>query len=192
VSRSCRGSRSRRAASAAAGLVITLAACTGSPWGGTDGEHRGERQEAALESAFQGFVRENGFEQLRQATVRLDGSGREVEIAAVIAETPEARARGLQGVADLPRGVGMLFLFPSQAGASEPIGFWMLGTLMDLDIAFSDGGTIIGVESMTRCPALPCPVTRPGAPFDTALEVGPGELSRLEVALGDRLSWTAR
>lgn len=114
--------------------------------------------------------------------VRPDGS--EVTVAVRVAATPDARARGLMGVADLPDGTGMLFTYPDAAAHG---GFWMRGTLVPLDIAFAAGGEVVAVATMTPCAADPCPITRPGRPYDTALEVPAGWLAAQGVGPGASL-----
>jgi uncharacterized membrane protein (UPF0127 family) len=115
--------------------------------------------------------------------------------AVLIAATPETRRRGLQGVAELPAGVGMLFVDPAPAGVAGRPGFWMFGALVPLDIAFLTGdvlagsGRVVAVATMTPCPALPCPVTHPGRDYDGALEVAAGELARGGITVGATVRW---
>jgi len=191
-------------------LAVTLVACTssvtpnvtheprqepgqaGSPDGGPAGGLASElagRYEIAVES----FARENGLEALPRARVRIDSQARsgagasQTELAVLVASTRSARARGLQGVASIPRGVGMLFLLPEGSEREETGGFWMLGTLIPLDIAFVDDGVVVGVATMTPCVSRPCPITHPGLAFDMALEVAAGVLADVGLAPGDRL-----
>lgn len=116
------------------------------------------------------------------ALVPPDGS--EVTVAVRVAATPDARARGLMGVAELPDGTGMLFVYPDAAAHG---GFWMRGTLVPLDIAFAAGGEVVAVATMTPCAADPCPITRPGRPYDAALEVPAGWLAAQGVGPGATL-----
>lgn len=123
-------------------------------------------------------------DRLPAARVRIDGGAVRVELDVRVAEDPEDRARGLQGVAVLPEGAGMLFLFPTDRTG----GFWMRGTLVPLDIAFLDGrGRVLAVASMTPCAEDPCPLTDPGLPYRAALEAGAGVLDG--VVPGDRVVW---
>jgi len=140
-------------------------------------------------ATFATFVAANGFGALPEAVVRLEGrddDGVSLEFRAVVADTPDTRARGLMGVDRMPVGVGMLFVFPEPAGPGGRPGFWMLDTLTPLDIAFVADGTIVGVATMTPCAAQPCPITHPGVPYDMALEVAAGALDDAGVRLGDR------
>lgn len=117
-----------------------------------------------------------------------DGAGALV-VDAFVAGTAESRARGLQGVTALPEGTGMLFLFDGPSGVGGRPGFWMLDTLVPLDIAFAADGVVVGVATMTPCPGPPCPITHPGVDYDVALEVGAGVLTGAGVGVGDAFVW---
>lgn len=133
------------------------------------------------------------FVDLPRADVLLGGSGdgdAVLTVAAVVADTPEARTRGLQGVMDVPAGTGMLFVFPGRASVPEDrSGFWMLDTAVPLDIAFAADGIVVGVATMSPCAAAPCPITHPAVPYDVALEVAAGVLGEAGVGTGDRFTW---
>ena len=135
--------------------------------------------------AFDAFVRGNGFAGLERAAVRVGGAAFE----AVVANSPAARERGLQGVDAVPEGVGMLFIFPDAVGSAGRAGFWMLETPVALDIAFAADGTVVGVATMQPCPARPCPIAHPGVEYELALEVAAGQLERAGVGPGARLTW---
>lgn len=131
------------------------------------------------------FARTNGFEDLERASVRIGA----VDVGAVVAATPAAHERGLQGVDDVPEGVGMLFVFSGPPTTQARPGFWMLGAVVALDIAFASEGTVVGVATMQPCDVRPCPITHPGVDYDVALEVAAGALARAGVGPGDRLIW---
>jgi len=60
-----------------------------------------------------------------------------------VVDTPETRAQGLSGRANVPAGYGMLFVFP------EPgrYGFWMKDMRVPIDIIWlADDGTVLGVD----------------------------------------------
>jgi len=137
------------------------------------------------------FVATNRLTDLPRAEVRLGGADDEalLRVAAVVADEPATRARGLMGVEVVPDGVGMLFVFSEPPGPGGRPGFWMLDTLVPLDIAFGADGVVVGVATMQPCPGTPCPVTHPGVHFDVALEVAGGALVAAGVAPGDRFTW---
>ncbi|MEZ5101321.1 MAG: DUF192 domain-containing protein [Thermoleophilia bacterium] len=75
----------------------------------------------------------------------------------------------------------------------DDVGLWMRDTAVPLSAAFADGaGTITAIVDMDPCAADPCPVYRPPGPYLIALEVRQGELDRLGVRVGDRLSLRGR
>src|SRR5687767_1953188 len=70
------------------------------------------------------------------------------ELMVAVAETPDARSRGLAGTADLGPLDGMLFVYP------EPVetGFFMRGVVMPLDIAFvGPDRRVLDVLTMPIC-----------------------------------------
>jgi uncharacterized protein len=182
-------------------MVLLLGACAGGTRGTTvaDGERTADTDVRTGAAAT--FALEHGLDDLPRTTVRIEraagpegdaaGTGAEraapLHFAVLVAETPAARRRGLQGVASLPDGVGMLFVFPGPPDPDGRPGFWMLGTLLALDIAFLQDGRVVGVATMTPCEARPCPITHPGVEFDMALEVAGGDLVAAGVAPGDLL-----
>jgi uncharacterized membrane protein (UPF0127 family) len=107
------------------------------------------------------------------------------------------REKGLGGVASLSPDEGMLFAFNDTA----PRSFWMVGCIMDIDIAFVDPfGFVTAVHTMpkeelqrpdetefayhsrlARYPSL--------APAQYALEVAPGTLAQLGVKRGTRIEF---
>ncbi len=163
-------------------MLLPAVACAGAT--GTV-EAPGQADAIDASGAFDAFVRDNGFAGLGRATVRVGGAAFE----AVVADSPAARERGLQGVDAVPEGVGMLFIFPDAVGSAGRAGFWMLETPVALDIAFAADGTVVGVATMQPCPARPCPITHPGVEYDLALEVAAGQLERAGVGPGARLTW---
>ena len=105
------------------------------------------------------------------------------EIRVYDAADPVARARGLMGVSEMPRDVGMLFRFPEDTSG----GFWMKDTLIPLTIAYAQAdGTIVRILDMEPCRREPCPTYEPGALYAFAVEVNHGVLRELGVAEG----WT--
>lgn len=105
-----------------------------------------------------------------------------LELMVAIADTPEARSRGLAGTEDLGPLDGMLFVY------EEPVdtGFFMRGVAMALDIAFVDADRrILSVLTMPLCPEDPCPTYAPSSPYRWAIETPAGGLSG--VAAGDQV-----
>jgi len=145
------------------------------------------------EQALERFASEHGLDHLPRSEVRIGRDGEadaRLVVAALVAATPEARERGLQRVPLLPDGTGMVFVFPELPDGGARSGFWMLDTLVALDIAFVADGVIVGVATMQPCPARPCPITHPGVAYDLALEVGEGVLVAAGVLPGDRFVWS--
>jgi uncharacterized membrane protein (UPF0127 family) len=213
----------RSAPAALLALLLTLA-LTASACAGTGEGPRGPTSTAPVGTT--GTAREAGhaalgaiatLAELPRADVRLtrDDSD-DVHVLAAVAADDASRTRGLQGVTDLPEGVGMLFLFPESAGPGGRPGFWMRDTLVPLDIVFavltaSDGAAggsaagaaddapgegggsaiVVGIAAMVPCRAMPCPITHPGVDYDLALEVAAGWLAATGVAPGDVLTWVA-
>lgn len=147
---------------------------------------------AGSSAALDAFAAAAGLEDLPRGEVLLRRAGAPADevalrVAVVVADTPQARSRGLMEVAEVPDGVGMLFVFPEPAGPGGRPGFWMLDTLVALDIAFAADGRIVGVATMRPCPGPPCPVTHPGVEYDVALEVREGALRAAGIGPGDLL-----
>ncbi len=102
-----------------------------------------------------------------------------------VAIDPETRAQGLMFRESLPRGRGMLFLFPR----SDIYSFWMKNTLIPLDMIWIDAeGTVVGVEAnVPPCQADPCPSYGPDAEAQYVLELGAGEAARYGIGKGTHL-----
>lgn len=136
------------------------------------------------------FATEHGLTDLASERVtigRPGGTETLLELDVLVAATTSARARGLSGIATVPDGIGMLFVFPDAPDASARAGFWMLDTLVPLDIAFVADGRVVGVATMQPCAAQPCPITHPGGSYDVALETAAGVLTGAGVTVGDVL-----
>lgn len=79
---------------------------------------------------------------------------------------------------------GMLFLFPT----AEPRAFWMLNTLIPLDMLFiSAERRIINIhERAVPCqPPRQCPTYQSTAPAQYVLEIPGGRARELAIAAGD-------
>jgi uncharacterized membrane protein (UPF0127 family) len=68
------------------------------------------------------------------------------EIVVEIADTSEARERGLMYRKSMPANEGMLFIFDS----AQPLAFWMKNTLIPLSIGYFDANRkLLGTHEMT-------------------------------------------
>ncbi|HEY0213761.1 MAG TPA: DUF192 domain-containing protein [Paenirhodobacter sp.] len=103
-----------------------------------------------------------------------------------VADDAEERAQGLMNRADLPRGSGMLFIYPTEM----PVAFWMRNTLIPLDMLFIDGaGRIVSIHSMA-VPLDETPIPS-GAPARFVLEINGGLARRMRLEPGMVLSYPA-
>ena len=101
----------------------------------------------------------------------------------VAADEP-ARERGLSGRTQVPRGTGMVFLFPTDTTAP----FWMKDTLVPLQIAFvAADGRVVSLFEMTPCRADPCTVYTPSATYRYAVELPSGAFTAAGLKQGDRV-----
>lgn len=101
-----------------------------------------------------------------------------------LAATPEARAEGLMGKADLGGYDAMVFRFDAPSTG----GFFMFRTVVPLSIAFigADGG-LVSATDMAPCTeqeASACPSFPPAGPYLHAVEVPQGALARLGIVPG--------
>jgi uncharacterized protein len=119
----------------------------------------------------------------------LDVSSGRVTLHLALASTEQQRERGLMQVSSVPRGQGMLFVFPDGEQTRE---FWMKDTITPLDMLFVDAnGTVTGV-------AANVPATKPGTPEEKiarrrglaqyVIELRAGQAAALGIAAGSRLS----
>lgn len=97
-----------------------------------------------------------------------------------VAQTPEARERGLMFVEEMPADEGMLFLFdePSE------VGFWMRNTLIPLDLIFIEAtGRIVRIHP-DAVPHDETPIWS-GSEVTGVLELNGGAAGRAGAAAGD-------
>lgn len=103
-----------------------------------------------------------------------------------IADDAAEREQGLMRRRALPKGAGMLFVYPSE----RPVAFWMHDTLIPLDIIFLDGtGRVISVHGNAR-PLDDTPIPSQGA-AQYVLEINGGLAGRLGIGAGSVLSHPA-
>ncbi len=114
--------------------------------------------------------------------MRLRTADEVVELDALVAESPEARATGLMHVRSMPEDDGMVFLFDGETQGA----FYMKNTLIPLSIAFWDAdGRIVDVLDMQPCERDPCELHAPSDPYVGALEVNQGFFERHGIDEGD-------
>lgn len=119
------------------------------------------------------------------AEARIATAAGDVTLHIAVADSPDERSRGLQGVTDLGTDQGMAFLFDEPSTSA----FWMKDTLLPLSIAFWDsGGRIVGLMEMPPCRADPCPTYRPDASYVGAIEANRGFFDEHGVQKGDRVA----
>lgn len=100
-------------------------------------------------------------------------------IVVTVANTPELRERGLSGTANLPKGAGMLFVFPY----SSAWGIWMKDMNYALDILWIDqSGSIIYMEENITPESYP-EVYRPNKSALYVLEVPTGFIASNNITL---------
>jgi uncharacterized membrane protein (UPF0127 family) len=110
-------------------------------------------------------------EGLPRGILVIEGNSGEVRVDVSIAETREAKARGLMGVEEMHPDTGMVFLQEEPARIS----FWMKDTLIPLSIAFwGPDQRIATILDMERCRTSTCPTYDPEIEWVGALEVNEG------------------
>ncbi len=118
--------------------------------------------------------------------------GRTVELCVLLATTGAQRGQGLMEVTGLGRYAGMLFAFPGATTGQ----FYMLNTRIPLSIAFfAEDATFVSSTDMQPCPstdAAACPLYGATGPYLNAIEVPLGDLARLGIGEGSKLTVTDR
>jgi hypothetical protein len=110
--------------------------------------------------------------------------GDPVTVRLEVAADPASRARGLMEREQVPRGTGMVFLYPADVAEA----FWMKNTLVPLSIAFvAADGRVVSVAEMTPCEADPCPSYAPAGPYRYAVELAAGSFGAAGVGPGARV-----
>lgn len=103
-------------------------------------------------------------------------------IAVEVADTPQARARGLMFRENLPADQGMLFVFDDSA----PRAFYMKNTSIPLSIAYIDERLVVREIYDMEPFSLETVPSRGGVRY--ALEVNQGAFAAWGVTVGDRVS----
>ncbi len=115
----------------------------------------------------------------RADQVELRGDWGQAQFSIELADTPQARGRGLMFRETLPRGAGMLFVYERPQRAA----FWMKNTLIPLDMIFADRS---GRVTRVHGGAVPGDLTPidGGAGVFAVLEINGGLAARYGIAPG--------
>ena len=103
-----------------------------------------------------------------------------------VADTPEIWEHGLMERTSLAPNAGMLFIFPDVA----PRTFWMMNTLIPLDMLFIDAGRrVINIQENALPCAAPrrCPTYSSTAPAKYVLEIPGGRARALGIKGNDHV-----
>ena len=120
---------------------------------------------------------------LLQGAVRFETPRGPWVVRVEIANSDEARTRGLMFRRDLPQDRGMIFVFPT----TEEHAFWMHNTLLGLDLIFlGEDRTVAGV--LTAAPQTDTQRTV-GKPTRYVVEVSAGEAAAHAVGPGTRAAF---
>lgn len=129
---------------------------------------------------------------LMEVRISTDAASHDIATFAVeIADEPGAWQRGLMERPALAQNGGMLFIFPAQA----PRVFWMMNTLIHLDIIFANAaGRILNIAANVPPCTAPrrCPTYRSIAPARYVLEIPGGRAKALGIQAGGYLHFDAR
>ena len=119
-------------------------------------------------------------------SLTIESDGRHHRFSVEIADTPARQARGLMFRRELPRDAGMLFIYDAEATLT----MWMKNTYLPLDMLFiAADGSIINIAERTVPQSMQIISSR-GAAL-AVLEVNGGTVSRLGIAVGDRVRHSA-
>jgi uncharacterized protein len=103
-----------------------------------------------------------------------------------IADTEARQEQGLMFVRDLPAGQGMLF--PQKE--PRPMSMWMKNTYVELDMVFiGEKGAIDQI--IERAQPLSLKTLSSEKAVAAVLEIKGGEAARLELKVGDKVSWSS-
>lgn len=115
----------------------------------------------------------------RPDVVELRGPFGQARFSVELADTPEARARGLMFRERLPSGAGMLFVFDRPGRAV----FWMRNTLIPLDMIFADAAGRVTKVHAEAIPGDETPIDG-GEGVLLVLEINGGLAARLGIGPG--------
>lgn len=140
----------------------------------------------AADSTKPGIVTSGFFAGFGRAAFTVERTGLVHKGCVLVADSVDRQEQGLMGARSLERYDGMVFRFTSDTD----VAFFMKDTPMPLSIAWLDSaGRYLGATDMDPCLGQPsCPVFEPPGPYRVALEVPRGDLNRLGVGPGSRLT----
>lgn len=111
--------------------------------------------------------------------VTVKGDWSRVTFSIELAQTPQDRATGLMHRTDMPKGHGMLFIYPDV----QPVSFWMRNTRIPLDMLFIDeNGVIRHIHSHAK-PLDETPIPSNG-PVKMVLEINAGLARHYKITKG--------
>lgn len=128
--------------------------------------------------------------QLKRGTVTLVDGAVRVTLEVEVADTVQARARGLMYRTHLPEYAGMLFVFESP----QRLAFWMKNTYIPLSIAFIDSSwRVVDIQDMDPpAPGGEIPIYLSRREAQYALEVNQGFFARHGIGVGARVVYRPR
>lgn len=105
-----------------------------------------------------------------------------------IADTDDARSKGLSGRSTLARDEGMLFIFQTK----DTYSFWMKDMQFPLDFVWLDGDTVVDITENVPVPltATYAPAFRPKQAVNQVLEINAGEIKRVGIKVGDKVGFS--
>ena len=115
----------------------------------------------------------------------------DLTIKVEVADTPEARRRGLMYRKSLPENQGMLFVFPS----ARPLSFWMKNTWIPLSIGFFNSKReLLNVHEMEpESVVVKTPKSYSSiSPAQYALEMNKGWFKKHNIKAGTKFKWTSQ
>lgn len=101
-------------------------------------------------------------------------------VDAEVADTDDARQRGLTGRDSLGQNQGLLFIFDK----SDIYPFWMKGMRFPLDIIWIEDGRVVEIASQVPVPLVEPSAITPKAKADQVLEVNAGFTEANNITIG--------
>lgn len=119
----------------------------------------------------------------RDDTVHLRGDWGQARFTVELAVTAEEKARGLMHRASMPRGAGMLFVYPRP----QTVAFWMKNTLIELDMIFAGPDGVVRHVHHRAQPGDLTPVHGGSRDILVVLEINGGLARALGIVPGSQL-----